>query len=76
MKAGATVIAHTGRPFTSANIGGAVVARAVAEDARAMSWASEGGGRSGPAPFTAADRSRFLQALDAAVARVKRGVVR
>ena len=73
VKAGATVIGHNGRPFTSANVGSAVAARALAEDARAMSWASEGSraGR-GPAPFTAADRSRFLSALDAAVVRLRR----
>ncbi len=75
VKAGATVIGHGGRPFTAANIGTAVAARAVAEDARAMAWASErdrGGGRGGPAPFTAADRSRFLSALDEAVQRLRR----
>lgn len=74
VKAGATVLAPTGRPFTAANVGTAVAARAMAEDARAMSWASEGSraGR-GPAPFAAADRSRFLSALDAAVQRLKRG---
>ncbi len=71
VKAGATVLGHNGRPFTSANIGSAVAARTVAEDTRAMSWASDGP-RSGPPPFSAADRSRFLQALDAAVQRLKR----
>ena len=69
--AGATVIGHNGRPFTAANIGSAVAARALAEDARAMSWASDGS-RSGPAPFTGADRSRFLSALDEAVGRIRR----
>ncbi|MBV8971064.1 MAG: YaiI/YqxD family protein [Sphingomonadaceae bacterium] len=76
VKAGATVLGHNGKPFTSANIGSAVAARALAEDARAMSWASDGprgAGRAGPPPFAAADRSRFLQALDAAVQRLKRG---
>jgi uncharacterized protein YaiI (UPF0178 family) len=76
VKAGAAVIGHNGRPFTAANIGSAVAARGLAEDARAMSWAGDGGGRSlsraGPAPFTAADRSRFLSALDEAVMRLKR----
>ena len=76
VKAGATVIGHNGRPFTAANVGSAVAARAIAEDARAMSWAGSRSGdaaRSGPAPFTAADRSRFLSALDEAIARLKRG---
>lgn len=74
--AGATVVGHNGRPFTAANIGGAVAARALAEHGRAMTWASDGargGPRAGLPPFAAADRSRFLSALDEAVARVKRG---
>ena len=78
VKAGATVLGHNGRPFTAANIGTAVAARGLAEDARAMSWASDpgrGAGR-GPAPFAAADRSRFLSALDEAVQRLKRGLAR
>ncbi len=76
VKAGATVIGHNGKPFTAANIGTAVAARGLAEDARAMSWAGTGGARtrtgSGPAPFAAVDRSRFLSALDEAVARLRR----
>ena len=76
MKAGATVIGHNGRPFTAANIGSAVAARGLAEDARAMSWAGTGGARErssgGPAPFSASDRSRFLSALDEAVQRLRR----
>ncbi len=71
VKAGATVIGHNGRPFTAANIGTAVAARALAEDTRAMSWAGDGP-RSGPPPFAASDRSRFLSALDEAVQRLKR----
>ena len=80
VKAGATVIGHNGRPFTAANVGTAVAARALAEDARAMSWAGSASGsrggdaaRSGPAPFAPADRSRFLSALDEAIGRLKRG---
>lgn len=76
VKAGATVLGHNGRPFTAANVGSAVAARALAEDARAMSWAGTAGGRtmrSGPAPFAPADRSRFLSALDEAIARLRRG---
>ncbi len=76
VKAGATVIGHNGRPFTAANIGSAVAARGLAEDARAMAWAGTGGARerssSGPAPFSASDRSRFLSALDEAVQRLRR----
>ena len=70
VRAGATVIGHNGRPFTAANIGGAVAARTLGEHARAMTWASDGP-RSGPPPFVAADRSRFLSALDAAIRRLK-----
>ena len=77
--AGASVLGHNGRPFTLASIGSAVAGRALAEHTRAMSWAGGEGGRSGgarssgPAPFIAADRSRFLSALDEAVQRLKRG---
>ncbi|QYE34083.1 YaiI/YqxD family protein [Polymorphobacter sp. PAMC 29334] len=76
VKAGATVLGHNGRPFTATNVGTAVAARALAEDARAMSWAGSRSGetsRSGPAPFAAADRSRFLSALDEAIGRIRRG---
>ena len=67
LKAGATVLGHNGKPFTSASIGGAIATRAIMADLRA-------GGDivGGPAPFTKADRSRFLQALDEALVRVGR----
>ena len=68
LKAGAVVIAPTGKPFTNASIGGAIATRAIMADLRA------GGDQlGGPAPFAKADRSRFLQALDAAVVRLSRG---
>ena len=68
LKAGATVLAPTGKPFTPGSIGGAIATRAIMADLRA------GGDQlGGPKPFAAADRSRFLQALDAAVVAVKRG---
>ena len=80
VKAGAIVLGHNGKPFTAANVGTAVAARALAEDARAMSWAGPAdgarGSRSGPAPFAAADRSRFLSALDEAVQRLRRAGAR
>lgn len=64
LKAGATVIAPTGRPFTAGSIGAAVATRAIMADLRA------GGDQiGGPAPFTKADRSRFLGALDQALTR-------
>jgi len=68
LKAGATVIGHNGKPFTTASIGGAIAARAIMADLRA-------GGDivGGPAPFAKADRSQFLQALDQALVRLGRG---
>jgi hypothetical protein len=67
LKVGATVLAHTGRPFTTASIGAAVATRAIMADLRA-GIDSIGG----PAPFAKTDRSRFLQALDEALVRLKR----
>lgn len=67
LKAGATVIGNTGRLFTTASIGAAIATRAIMADLRA------GGDQlGGPAPFAKADRSRFLQALDEALARLER----
>jgi uncharacterized protein YaiI (UPF0178 family) len=67
LKAGATVIAPTGKPFTGASIGGAIATRAIMADLRA-------GGEQlgGPAPFSKTDRSRFLQSLDTALVRLRR----
>jgi uncharacterized protein YaiI (UPF0178 family) len=67
LKAGATVIGHNGNPFTAASIGGAIATRAIMADLR-----SGAGVIGGPAPFARADRSRFLQALDEALARLER----
>jgi uncharacterized protein YaiI (UPF0178 family) len=60
LKAGARVLKHNGEEFTSASIGGAIATRAIMADLRA---GMDGVG-GGPAPFSKADRSRFLQALD------------
>lgn len=68
LKAGAAVIAPTGRPFTTASIGSAVATRAIMADLRA----GLGEGIGGPAPFGKADRSRFLSALDEALVRMQR----
>jgi uncharacterized protein YaiI (UPF0178 family) len=68
LKAGAVVLAPTGKPFTTSSIGAAIATRAIMADLRA----GMGDGAGGPAPFGKADRSRFLQALDAAVVRVRR----
>ena len=70
LKAGAAaVIAPTGKPFTAASIGSAIATRAIMADLRA----GMGEGIGGPAPFSKTDRSRFLQALDEALVRAKRG---
>ena len=68
LKASATVLSPTGKPFTTSSIGGAIATRAIMADLRA-------GGEQlgGPAPFARTDRSRFLQALDTALAKAKRG---
>jgi len=68
LKAGATVLGPTGRPFTRASIGTAIATRAIMADLRA----GLGEGIGGPAPFAKADRSRFLQALDEALVRLAR----
>lgn len=69
LKAGAAVLAPTGKPFTPASIGPAIATRAIMADLRA----GMGDGMGGPPPFSKADRSAFLQALDAALVRLKRG---
>ena len=67
LKAGATVLAPTGKPFTAASIGAAVATRAIMADLRA------GGDQlGGPGAFGKVDRSRFLQALDTALVQLKR----
>lgn len=68
LKAGATVLGPNGKPFTMASIGPAIATRAIMADLRA------GGDQiGGPPPFSKADRSQFLQALDSALVRLKRG---
>jgi uncharacterized protein YaiI (UPF0178 family) len=69
LKAGAAaVIAPNGKPFTGASIGAAIATRAIMADLRVAADGITGG----PAPFAKADRSRFLQALDEALVRLKR----
>jgi uncharacterized protein YaiI (UPF0178 family) len=66
LKAGAQVLSPTGKPFTTSSIGAAIATRAIMADLRA------GGDQiGGPAAFIKADRSRFLQALDAALVRAR-----
>ncbi|RDJ93064.1 hypothetical protein B4Q13_24520 [Lacticaseibacillus rhamnosus] len=58
----------TGKAFTESSIGAALAQRELMEHLRSF---GESGG--GPKPFSAADRSRILSALDAAVMKAKRG---
>ncbi|MEO6716810.1 MAG: YaiI/YqxD family protein [Novosphingobium sp.] len=71
LKAGATVLAHNGKPFTTASIGSAVATRAIMADLRA-GGDSIGIQIGGPAPFSKPDRSRFLSAIDEALVRLAR----
>ena len=67
IKALGAAIAPNGRPFTPDSIGSALASRAIGEHIRSM-----GEMTGGPKPFSAGDRSKFLQALDEAVNREKR----
>lgn len=67
LKLDAVVISPNGKPFTASSIGGAIAVRAIMADLRAG-----GDVVGGPAPFSAADRSRFLSSLDEAISRLKR----
>jgi uncharacterized protein YaiI (UPF0178 family) len=67
VKAGADVIAPTGRALTEASIGMALATRNLMEDLR-----SAGQVTGGPKPFRPRDRSNFLSALDLAIVRLKR----
>lgn len=67
IKAGAAVLSPAGKPFTASSIGGQIANRAIMADLRAG-----GDVIGGPAPFSKADRSRFLSALDEALTRLSR----
>ena len=67
LKAGAQALRPTGKAFDEGSIGLALASREVAEHLRSFGQTT-----GGPPPFAPADRSRFLQALDAAVVRAKR----
>ncbi len=66
---GAQAVSPAGRIWTADNIGAALAGREVSRHLRAL-----GLNAGGPAPFTKADRSRFLNALDKLVqaARARR----
>lgn len=63
---GAFALSPKGEPFTPASTGAALAGREIMEHLRSM-----GEGLGGPRPFSAQDRSRFLNALDAMVTRAK-----
>lgn len=67
LKKGARAVSPSGKAWTDANIGSALVGREIARHLRELGEAA-----GGPPPFTRADRSRFLQALDAAVHAARR----
>ena len=70
LKNGAVVIAPNGKPFTTSSIGAAIATRAIMQDLRGSGDPTAAGGQR---PFSKEDRSRFLQALDAAIVKLRRG---
>jgi uncharacterized protein YaiI (UPF0178 family) len=68
LKAGAQALHPNGRAFDLNNIGGKLASRSIGEHLRSMGEVT-----GGPKPFGPADRSRFLQALDAAMVKARRG---
>jgi uncharacterized protein YaiI (UPF0178 family) len=69
LKAGAQALKSNGQPFSADSIGSALAGRMVGEHMRSMGLQT-----SGPPPFSNADRSKFLQALDAAVVRARKAL--
>jgi uncharacterized protein YaiI (UPF0178 family) len=67
LKAGGAALGATGKLFTEASIGSALAQRDLMEHLRSFGEIT-----GGPKPFTQADRSRFLSALDTAVQNAKR----
>jgi uncharacterized protein YaiI (UPF0178 family) len=67
VKAGAVVLAPTGKTFTEDAIGLALATRNLLDSLR-----SAGEVTGGPKPFGPRDRSAFLSALDLAIVRLKR----
>lgn len=69
LKKGGAIIAPNGKPFTANSIGSAIATRAIMQDLRGSGDPTAAGGQK---PFSKEDRSRFLQALDAAIVRMTR----
>lgn len=61
VESGARVLRHNGEVFTSANIGAQLAMRDLMIDIRSANPLSQGGGGK---PFSKADKSRFLNALE------------
>ena len=68
---GARALSPNGKPWTPNNIGNAMAGRAISGHLRELGMTTRG-----PPPFSKADRSRFLSALDAAVQAALRGTPR
>src|SRR6201998_4282336 len=67
VKAGAEVLAQTGKPFTEQSIGMTLAVRNLMTELR-----SSGEVTGGPRSFAARDRSAFLSALDQTIRRIQR----
>ena len=67
IKAGASVIGTTGKPFTENNIGSVLATRDLLSELRGAGEIT-----GGPPPLQKRDRSRFLQALDEAIQTIRR----
>lgn len=67
LEAGAEVLGPSGRPFTEENIGDAIATRELLAELR-----QAGSAGPGPAPFSARERSKFLQELDRILNRLQR----
>ena len=68
LEAGAAALRHNGDLFTTANIGEQLAMRSLMADLRSADPFRQGGGR----PFSKADRSRFLNALETMVRKAIR----
>ena len=66
---GALVLKHNGQVLNAANIGNILATRNIMSDLRAADSFRQGGGKS----FTKSDRSRFLEALENTLRKVKAG---
>ena len=68
VEAGAEVLRHNGERFTAANIGQQLAMRDLMADLRAANPLGAGGGGK---PFSKADKSRFLDAMERALRTAK-----